>query len=684
MELLEEVFKLEPKSGEAEYYLARAYHLNYKFDDAITRIDALKKNKKIFNSRKTEIMRLREMCLNAKQLIEKATEVTIKNIGEPLNSGGSEYVPVITSDESVIIFTYKGARGTGGKMDKYGNPDPNGDYFEDIFISYKLGDKWLLPESIGENINSPGHDAAIALSADGQKLFVYKDTEESSGDIFMSYLEGDIWGYPIALNENINSKHWEGSASLSPDEKTLYFVSNRPGGLGGRDIYISKRQEDGTWGKSESAGVPINTIYNDDGPFIHPDGKTLYYSSEGYNSIGGYDIFKTVWQSDGKWSQPENLGFPINTPDDDKYYVEAANGQRAYYSTGKVGGLGFMDIYVIHWGIKEKVPAVALIKGIVTVDEQPAKSSIVVHDLMTTEIQGTYNSNSATGKYLVNLPAGKNYKINYSVEGFETQVKDVILADKDTFTEITIDIRLFTPGYVPGPKTKVDGKLYYSDDTSRAGKNLTLTIAGQDNIQMGKTVTNDLGRFTFAQLPAVQKYFITIDETDPDFQAKQFPAIEGIITVNDTPRAGINVNSAITDEKGFFKLKLFSYDTLPMDFNKLESMNFNDPALYQELVKKFGSVSAPGLFFQVQVAAYYDPSKFNPSHLKEVGELKVQKLNDGITRFAVGDYKTLNEAEMTRQRLVTKGINDAFVTVYYNGERKIWAEVVRNNFYQNK
>ena len=193
------------------------------------------------------------------------------------------------------------------------SPDSKGTYSEDIYLSYKVGDSWIPPDKnkmfyatvfntkIQEGINSAGHDASIALSVDGQTLFVYKDTEIGSGDIYISERNGLAWTYPTKLNTNINSDHWEGSASLSADKQTLYFSSERPGGMGGKDIYVSVKREDGIWGEAISLGPDINTSEDDDAPFIHADDKTLYYSSRGQQSMGGYDIFISRRNENGEW-----------------------------------------------------------------------------------------------------------------------------------------------------------------------------------------------------------------------------------------------------------------------------------------------------------------------------------------------------------------------------------------------
>ena len=294
IEYLEQVLNEKGKFENLYFYLGRAYQLNYRFDDAIRMYNDAK-SKKTSSANKISIDHLIKNCENGKKFVEDPVIVRIENIGKPINTKYDEYVPVISADESVLMFTYRGEKSMGGLQNEYGEPDPKGKYFEDILMSVKLGgETWSDPERLGENINIRGHDACLALSANGEQLFIYKDTEGSSGDIYISDLDGYTWSDPIRLDTTINTQYWEGNASLSSN------------------------------------------------------GKTLYFSSEGHNSMGGYDIFQSVFdEKTGTWSSPKNLGVPINTPNDDVFFVLAANGKHGYYSSIRSDGFGEKDIYRI-------------------------------------------------------------------------------------------------------------------------------------------------------------------------------------------------------------------------------------------------------------------------------------------------------------------------------------------------
>ncbi|MEJ0033096.1 MAG: hypothetical protein WDO15_23390 [Bacteroidota bacterium] len=224
--------------------------------------------------------------------------------------------------------------------------------WEDIFISSKEGGKWTpaknigAPVDIGAPVGTLNHESTTALSRDGNTLLIYKD--ENNGDIYVTSRKttSEPWSAPEPL-EGINSTYAESSASLSTDGTTLYFSSDRPGGLGGFDIYMATKDSRGNWTKIKNLGPGINTPYDEEGPFIDYEGKVLYFSSKARKGMGGYDIFKSTLTDvkNNKWSDPENLGYPINTPDNDVYFVGSKDGKRGYYSSVREDGLGYADIY---------------------------------------------------------------------------------------------------------------------------------------------------------------------------------------------------------------------------------------------------------------------------------------------------------------------------------------------------
>ncbi len=441
------VYKEQPGTADILYYLGRAYHVNYQFDTAISYFQQYLATH-VSDEKKANAKNYINYCNNAKELMQHPVKVKITNLGPVVNSAWSEYAPVITTDESEVIFTYRGPQSTGGLEDPRFRPDSNGEYYEDIFMAQKLGSNWLAPEKVTD-LCTKGNDASIALSIDGQTLFTFRSTPQDGGDIFMSKLDGNQWTQPVRLGPNINTKFWEGSCSLSSNGRILYFASERPGGFGGRDLYYSRLQKDGSWGPAINLGANINTPLNEDAPFIHPDNITLFFSSEGWNSMGGYDIFySTMNPEDSSWNKPVNMGYPINSPDDDRYYVLSADGSRGYFSSNRKGGYGQQDLYSVSPGYRDKRPLLALTVGVVTVDEKPRKADINVTNTTTNVDQGTYQSNSVTGKYIIALTPGSKYKIAVEVAGVRPHIEYLDIDSLATFIKVQDSIHLYTPEYL--------------------------------------------------------------------------------------------------------------------------------------------------------------------------------------------------------------------------------------------
>ena len=328
---------------EAWYFLGNAYLINYRFDDGLM---VLNKLLSIISSTDTvfakEVKHLINYCNNGKELVKTPIDIEVTNLGDSINTEFSEHSPVFTADESVLIYTSKRIGSTGEKL------TPDGQYYEDIYISTKVNGKWSSPKGIGGNINTEQHEASIGLSVDGQQLLIYRDDNKKDGNIYISTLNGDVWSEPEKLGSTVNTKYRESHASLSADGKSLYLASARPGGYGGMDIYVVKKLPNGEWSEAQNLGPNVNTEYDEDGPFIHPDGVTLFFSSQGLTSMGGYDIFYTTVDNESKkCSVATNMGYPINTTDDDVFYNPTPDGQHAYYSSYRNGGKGQNDLYLL-------------------------------------------------------------------------------------------------------------------------------------------------------------------------------------------------------------------------------------------------------------------------------------------------------------------------------------------------
>lgn len=441
VEFLESIKKEDQADFDEDffYYLGKAYHYAYRFDEAMTQFNYFLDNAKKKDDRKPEVLRFIEMCKVAKYMYANPVEMTSNNLGSVVNSIGADYTPVISADESIMLFTSRREGNVGGKRDLYGNYTAReGDFYEDVYISFKTDDSWQSPINIGEAINTKGHDAVIALSPDGQTLFIYRSDSVKYGNIFACSLEGNEWGRPVKLPEPINTKYWEGSCSINPDGNELYFASNRPGGFGGKDIYLVRKLPNGSWAAPFNLGPNVNTKYDEDAPYIHVDGKTLYFSSYGHNSMGGFDVFQTRSEN-GKFKSPLNLGYPINTTEDDVFFALSADGKRGYYSCTKEDGFGQQDIYVVNMPQTDASPdAVTLLKGILktSTGEIASGASIIVSDDRTGELVGVFKPNAETGKYLIVIPQGKKYTLRIESIGYRSLTENISTEIKDGYDEL--------------------------------------------------------------------------------------------------------------------------------------------------------------------------------------------------------------------------------------------------------
>ncbi len=464
--------KLNPSIDSYAYYLlGKAYHIDEQFDKAITAYSRYQ-GAAMANQDPSVLQELKlriQQCYNGKKIVKEPIRVFVDNLGSNINTKYNEYAAVISADESVLIFTARRPNSTGGKIDPILNEN-----FEDIYISEKQVDgSWSTAKNMGEPVNTNDHDANSGLSADGQRFLIYMG-KKGMGDLFECLLEGDSWGEPKSLGKNINGKDsHEPSACYSPDGNLIYFVSDKPGGFGDHDIYISRKDEKGKWGEAKNIGNTINTQYSEEGVYMHPDGKTLYFSSQGHNSMGGYDIFKSVHNEENDtWSTPVNIGYPVNTTGDDVFFVISASGRRGYYTS--VSEEGLRDLFVVTFlgeekpmvlnnednllasvaaPIKEVVvaPVVAvkeaqltILKGVISdyLTKDLLEAEIEIVDNEANKVIATFKSNSKTGRYLVSLPAGKNYGIAVKKENYLFHSENFDIPKTSAFQTVEKNIEL--------------------------------------------------------------------------------------------------------------------------------------------------------------------------------------------------------------------------------------------------
>jgi outer membrane protein OmpA-like peptidoglycan-associated protein/tetratricopeptide (TPR) repeat protein len=453
------------------YFLAWACQFQLRWDDAIKyyqmQLDVLRTDVKRNAIAIEDVNKKISECTVGKTETANPQRTFVDNLGPNINTSYPEYSAFISADESMMVLTARRENSTGGKLD-----EGDGWPFEDLYITQKVNGKWQPVQNFGPLVNSPEHDATSGLSSDGTTMFIFKYKEKDGGDIYMSNLVGNTWSKPEHLGKNVNSKFHESSVSLSYDAKRLYFISDREGGLGAGDIYFSDKDIKGQWGTAQNVGPSLNTKYGEEGVFIHPDGKTVYFSSKGHKTMGGYDIFKSTFEN-GKWSEPENMGYPINGPDDDVFFVINGSGHHGYFASSKQGGFGDKDIYRITFLGPEKQPLVmnednllasvaapisefkvekiisagpklTILKGVISDEKtkQLLEATIELIDNSLNEVIATFKSNSTTGKYLVSLPSGKNYGIAVKKDGYLFHSENFDLPATADYQEVEKNVEL--------------------------------------------------------------------------------------------------------------------------------------------------------------------------------------------------------------------------------------------------
>lgn len=368
-------------------------------------------------------------CGFAEEAIKSPVAFDPVNLGPAINSIHDEYLPAITVDGNTLVFTRKDQQG------------------EDFYTSSGSDSSWSRAAFLSDIINTQAYnEGAESLSPDGQTIFFTicaKPGGMGSCDIYYSRLRGSEWSAPLNLGKPVNSPAWESQPSLSPDGRTLYFASNRAGTLGGIDLWKSTLQEDGIWSNPVNLGPNINTAWEEQSPFIHPDNQTLYFTSEGWPGMGGKDIFFSR-KSAGKWQKAENIGYPINTLKDESSLVISADGKTAYFASNSLEGLGAYDLYTFEMPPEARPDFVSYVSGLVY-DEgtgQKLEARVQLINLANNEVAFESNSNELTGEFLASLPAGNNYAFNVAKPGYLFYSGSFFLENMDASDPFRLDVPL--------------------------------------------------------------------------------------------------------------------------------------------------------------------------------------------------------------------------------------------------
>lgn len=423
---LEKANKAGKVTPEMVLDLGRAYQHGLKFDDAIK---AFTKYKGMVGEKeKAEADRYIEQCNLGKEMIKYPLDVTFENLGPSINSEFPDYYPFVPPDESFFVFTSRRKGGTS--VMEY-----DGYYSSDIFISNELNGQFDKAKNIGPQINTGLDEEVVGISVDGNKIFVYIDHIKEVGEIYLSERKGKNFGARVKLGKAVNSESLETSASMNSEGDILFFASNRPGGLGGTDIWMSRKLPNGEWGEPQNLGPTVNTPLNEDFPNMLPDGKTLYFASQGHKGLGGYDIFSSIFDAEkNTWTKPRNIGYPINTPADNMTIFFSQNMKYAYLSDVRKGGLGDLDIYRVNFNNRDDRQTVvkcAISSADGTKFLKDASVSLI--ELSSQDEFGAYTPNSKN-KFVMAIPPGK-YQVVITAGGFNTYTEEITILGKTSFQE---------------------------------------------------------------------------------------------------------------------------------------------------------------------------------------------------------------------------------------------------------
>lgn len=414
IESYEKVLELWPNPKPSIYYsLANAEFKEGLYDDSKATLDILLQKDNLGPSLEEDATKLSKNAEFASWAIKNPVPFNPENLGLNVNTSEEDYHPCLTLDENTLIFTRKEKEG----FDRYGNPN----YKEDFYYSRKTNEGWGLAENMGPPLNTKSNEGAQSISMDGRYMYFtacHRPDGVGSCDIYRAYNTADGWGEPENLGKALNSQKWDSQPTISADGRTLFFVSSRAGGKGQKDIWYSVLGFDGEWGKPQVCS--FNSEGNELSPFIHPDGQTLYFASDGYPGMGGFDIFLVRKNEDGEWGTPINLGYPINTYNDEHGLIVNPKGNKAYFASDREETIGKLDIYAFALYEDARPNAVGYAEGMVRdmVTKKGLHSTLEMVDLSTEEVVATALSDEKDGTYKIALPSNRNYAANVTSPGY--------------------------------------------------------------------------------------------------------------------------------------------------------------------------------------------------------------------------------------------------------------------------
>jgi len=508
----------------AKWWLAELYKMTNKYDLAIANYQVyieylISENGLSVEQKEKEILnteRLISSCQYAKSVISRPAKLEVVNLGDSINTPYAEYAPVIDNFEKIIYLTRKSPDNVSSKKDDDGNyyeeiffskikhlyQDKNGNYSEKELDGNKLILQFTKPRNIGKPVNHASHDAAVQLSHNDEHLFILRNNH-----VYRSVKIEDTYTEPVlfaGLESIVSKGSFIPSLSINKTEDLIYFSSDGLGGFGGFDLYYTKKINN-QWQEPVNLGPNINTEFNEDSPYLDPDGHTLYFSSNGHPTIGGYDIFKS-YLTDNGFTNPQNLGFPINSSSDDIFFTMPERENRAYFSSNRFGGKGLMDIYEVNFF--ENRDQLVEVKGKILVgpNSKPGNAKFTLVNNDTDERILNYKSDSLTGNYHVLMHHNNRYDVRVDVKGFAPTIQRFEVPEK---LDKYVYKNQLSQKHIQANQINIGHELKYS---------VPVKVSGNDTIDVYKTIKKAV-YFYFNKdsiLSLLSKEFSLIETITPD------------------------------------------------------------------------------------------------------------------------------------------------------------------------
>jgi len=606
----------------AKFLLGLAYHANYMFDDAIQVFNDLIINKEYKKFKSVDILENEiRACEAAKEEYKKQKKLKVISPGEGINTEFTQHSPFYIEDKGIFIYTSK------EKTNFRDEKTEDGEYDENIFFININNENDREPDPYSKPINSKDNEADCWVSKDGTFMLLYKD-----GDIYQSELSGNVWSKPTKFKA-VNSKYNEMHASMNQDRTVCYFSSDRPGGKGGKDIYYIKKSKGGNWSDAKNLGRKINTKFDEESPFIHEDG-TLYFSSKGHNSIGGYDIFSAAGNGTGKFSKPVNLGMPVNSVEDDLFYFVTSDNKIAYFMSKRPEGKGRGDIFKVNYADS------SLYYLTITGNETNENQTTCYINVSNIKNKSHFYNSSVKqgGDFSFNVKRDQNYFVALESDGcffealtFSAPYSDDYIKDIGTFTLEKINKgkvhKIYSMNFDENNETlNNENELFLNTLARFLNKNEDLVI----NLYSSKDVDESLGKkrkqeiINFLKSHGISENRIFVDLIDYNTDKEDI-----LVTVLDRLSADNAFSDVVADT-----------DSNVGDLNS-------------------GSING---IYTIQLGAFKRKLPNTHKFFKDFrGKVKIRTGSDGLYHYTYGKYKYKADAEKYLVTIHRMGFTDGFI-----------------------